>query len=253
MTTLSPPRDFPRLSCVFAIARIRIKRVLRTRLGFAALLVAGAPWLLVEGSTLFARLSALAEFSVIGLTVLAAGAIADDIDSGEYAILLTHGVSAIEAIAAGAIGSLALGVVIVALQLPIALHGVAAWHLTTLLLCMFWLAALLAGWLGVMLLLATILSGKANAVAMVGLLIAVPIGLGSGLLERIPPAPAAVVRSALQVVPQLNHVNLMFRGVIYRSPASPLAAVVLLTSPIVWFTLAALRLKRVEGAGRLTQ
>ncbi len=246
-------RDVPRLSCVVAIARIRFKRVLRTGLGVAALLIAAVPWLLVEGTTLFARMSALAEFSVVSLTVLAAGAIADDIDSGEYAILLTHGVSAIEAIAGGAIGTLALGVAIVALQLPIALHGVVTWQLTTMLLCMFWLAALLAGWLGVMLLFATMLSGKANAVAMVGLLIAVPVALGSGLLERIPPAPAAVLRSALQAMPQLNHVNAMFRGVIYRSPASPLAAVVLLTSPIVWFTFAAVRLHRIEGAGRLTQ
>ena len=253
MTNEPTSRALPRLSCVVAIARIRIKRVLRTGLGAAAVLITVAPWLLVEGATLFARLSALAEFSVVGLTVLGAGAIADDIDSGEYAILLTHGVTALEAIAGGAIASLALGLVTVAVQLPIALHGVVAWQLTTLLLCLFWLAALLAGWLGIMLLFATILSGKANSVAMVGLLIAVPVGLGSGLLERVPPAPAAVVRSALQAMPQLNHVNVMFRSVIYRSPASRLATVVLLTAPIVWFTLAALRLNRIEGAGRLTQ
>ena len=253
MNNIRAPRDLPRLSCVVAIARIRITRVLRTGLGVAALIIAGAPWLLVEGTTLFARLSALAEFSVVGLTVLAAGAIADDIDSGEYAILLTHGVSAIEAIAGGAIGSSALGLVIVALQLPIALRGVVTWQLSTMLLCMFWLAALLAGWVGIMLLFATMLSGKANAVAMVGLLIAVPVGLGSGLLERFPPVPAAVVRSALQAIPQINYVNAMFRAVIYRSPAPPLATVVLLTSPMVWFTLAALRLNRIEAAGRLTQ
>lgn len=238
---------------VLAIARVRVLRVLRTGLGFAALLLAIAPWLLVERSTLYARLSALAEFTVVGLTVLAAGAIADDVDSGEYAILRTHGASAIEVIAGGAIASLALSLILVAVQLPIALHGVAVWHPRALLLCMAWLASLLAGWLGMMLLLGTILPGKANAVAMVGLLIAVPVGLATGVLDRLPAVPAALVRSGLHVLPQLDHANAMLRSAVYRTPASPLAAAVLLASPVVYVALASFRLNRLESAGRLTQ
>lgn len=251
--TVPSTRTFPSRARIAAVARVRIIRVLRMRLGTAALLITLAPWLLVNGVTLYARLSALAQFTLAGLTVLAAGAVADDVESGEYAILLTHGASPMEVLAGAAVASFALGVILIGLQLPIAMRGVDVAHTMPVLHCIAWLTALLASWLAMMLFFATILEGKANAIAMIAVLIVVPVGLSSGLLERIPAAPAAVVRGVLQVMPRLDHVNEMFRAVLYRSPVSPLAPIVLLASPIVYFALAALRLNRLESAGRLTQ
>jgi hypothetical protein len=120
-----------------------------------------------------------------------------------------------------------------------------------LLLCMVWLAALLAGWLALMLLLATFLDGKANAVAMLGVLF-LPI-VDATLLERLPHAPAVAVRNALQTLPQLSHVTTMFRVLLTRSPGTAVAPLVLILSPLFYFAWASFRLYRLEPAGRLSQ
>ena len=253
---MTAPRALPRtisLTRVAAIARVRIIRVIRSRLAIVALLIVLPPWMLVDGGTLLARMSALAEFSVAGLTVVAAGALADDLDNGEYAIAVTHATGPVELLAGYAAASFLLVAALVALQLPIALAGPGWTQVGPALLCIAWLAALLAGWLGLMLLLATWLEGKANALAMAALFVIVPVALTSGFLDRLPAAPAAIVRSALQLAPQLNHVNAIFRALLYRSSPPALAPVIVLVSPIVYFAFALLRLYRIEPAGRLTQ
>ena len=63
---------------------------MRTRLALAALVLALMPWLLVDSSSLVARFSSLTEFTLVGLTLIGAGALSDDIDSGEYAIAHGH-------------------------------------------------------------------------------------------------------------------------------------------------------------------
>lgn len=234
-----------------AVARVRARRVVRTRLALVALVFALLPWALVDGHVLVARLSSLAEFSLVGLTVLGAGAIGDDLDSGEYAVATTHDISPIEMLAGQAAASLALGGLLVALQLPIALAGVAIPQVVPVLLCMVWLAALLAGWLALMLLLATFLDGKANGVAMIGVLF-LPV-IDAGLLERLPHAPGVAIRNALQLLPQLNHATVMFRVLLSRTPATMVAPVVLVLSPLFYFAWASFRLYRLEPAGRLTQ
>lgn len=251
MTDQTSARPAISLSRIGAIASVRTRRVVRTRLALAALVLALLPWALVDGHVLVARLSSLAEFSLAGLTVLGAGAIGDDLDSGEYAIAMTHDISPIEMLAGQAAASLALGALLVALQLPLALAGIAIPQVVPLLLCMVWLAALLAGWLALMLLLATFLDGKANGVAMIGVLF-LPV-IDAGVLERLPHAPAVAIRNVLQLLPQLSHATAMFHLLLYRAPATMVAPFVLILSPLFYFAWASYRLYRFEPAGRLTQ
>jgi len=251
MTDQSLARPSISLSRIGALAVVRARRVVRTRLALAALVLALLPWALVDGHSLLSRLSSLTEFSLAGLTLLGAGAVGDDLASGEYAIAMTHDVSPVEMLAGQAAASLALGATLVGLQLPIALAGVATPSIVPLMLCIVWLAALLAGWLGLMLLLATFLDGKANAVAMLGLLF-LPI-VDATLLERLPHAPAVVIRNTLQLLPQLSHATTMFRVLLSRSPGTMIAPFVLILSPLFYFAWASLRLYRLEPAGRLTQ
>jgi hypothetical protein len=104
-----------------------------------------------------------------------------------------------------------------------------------------------------LLLLATVLEGKANAVAMIGVLAVVPLLVDGSLMDRLPPAVAEVARDVLQVVPQLKHATTMFSATLGAHAAPMSVRVVLLLSPFFYFTLATARLYRLEPAGRLTQ
>jgi hypothetical protein len=252
MTTPRSRRSPIVLRRMTAVMKVRMRRVVRTRVALAALAFALLPWALVEATTLLGRMSALAEFSLVGLTVLAAGAIGDDLDSGEYAVVLAHDTSPFEVLLGNAAASLVLASALVALQLPLALASVGAGHVMTVLLCLWWLSALLAGWLSLMLLLATVLEGKSNAIAMIPVLF-VPLVLQTGLVDRLPRAFALATRTALQLLPQSNHATALFRSITYRTPAPALPPVVLVVSPFLYFALASYRLHRLEPAGRLTQ
>ena len=252
MTTYPRVRQAISARRVAAVAQLRMRRVVRTRILLVALVLALLPWAIVEDNTLLARLSALATFTIAGITALAAGAVADDVDDGEFAIVATHGATPLEVLGGQAAATLVLTALLVALQLPIALRGIPVPRLLPLVLCIAWLAALLAGWLAVMLLLATFLEGKANALAMIGV-IGLPFVLGAGLLDRLPHFAAVAVRNALALLPQVDHATAMFRAVLSRSPAPPMTPFVLIASPLVYFALASVRLARIQPAGRLTQ
>lgn len=252
MTNVPATRATVSLTRVAAVARLRLRRVVRTRLVFVALLLALLPWAIVDGSSLLARLSALTSFTVVGLTALAAGAIADDLDSGEYAIAVTHDATPIEVLGGQAAATLALTAALVAMQLPIAFKGTAIPAIAPLLLCMAWLGAFLAGWLALMLLLATLLEGKANAVAMIPVLL-LPLVLGAGGVDRLPHLAAMIIRGVLQLLPQVEQVTAMFRAMLGRSSAPVATPFVLLASPFLYFALASVRLHRIQPAGRLTQ
>jgi len=248
----SPARSIISIARIAAIARLRLRRVLRTRILLAALVLALLPWAVVNGASLVARLSALATFTVAGLTALAAGAVGDDLESGEYAIVMTHGATPVEVLGGQAATGLGVTAILVALQLPIALSGTVIPHVVPLLVCVAWLVALLAGWLALMLLLATFLEGKANAVAMIALFF-VPLLLGAELLDHLPRFAAVIVRAALQLLPQIDHATGMFRAILLRAPTPRIAPFVLVASPFIYFALASVRLQRLEPAGRLTQ
>ena len=245
-------RPAPSLTRIAALARLRLRRVVRTRLALVALVLALLPWAIVESSSLIARLSALATFTVVGLTALGAGAIADDLESGEYAIVVTHGASPLEVLGGQAAATLMLTAALVGIQLPIAFNGTAIPAIAPLFLCTIWLAAFLAGWLALMLLLATLLEGKANAVAMIAVLF-LPLALGAGVLDRLPHLPATVIRGALQLLPQVDQATAMFRASLGRATAPAPTPFVLLASPLLYFALASVRLHRIQPAGRLTQ
>ena len=238
---------------MLAVARVRVHRAIRTRLVLAALVLALLPWCLVESSALLVRLSSLAEFTLAGLAALGAGVLSDDIDSGEYAIALTHDCSPVEVLAGQGAASLALIAVLVLLQLPIALYGVSRPGLSPLLFSLAWVVALSASWLGLLMLLGTVLDGKANAVAMVAALAIVPLLVGGGILDRAPRTLAMAVHGALQLLPQMDHATKIVRSLVLGTPVPVVPSLVLLVSPVLYFALALVRLYRLEPAGRLTQ
>ena len=246
-------RRFASWARIRAIASVRVRRVIRTRIAIAAVVLALMPWLLVDSLALLPRLVSLVEFTLVGLTVIAAGAVSEDLDSGEYAVIVTHDASPVDALAGQGAASLALTGLLVSAQLPIALSTAALPAPLALVQCMAWLGALLVAWLAVMLLLATFLEGKANAVAMAALLVLVPLVDGPAVLGRLPGAIATLAHAALQCAPRASHVTAMFRAVLEHRSAGVFPPLVLLLSPVLWFTLAALRLQRLEPAGRLTQ
>ena len=252
MTHGPATRPMVSLKRVAAVARLRVRRAVRTRLLLVALVLALVPWAIVENTSLIARLSALTSFTVVGLTALAAGAIADDLDSGEYAIVMSHDAAPVEVLGGQAAATLAFTTVLVAIQLPIAFNGIAIPAIAPLLLCTAWLAAFLAGWLALMLLLATLLEGKANAVAMIPVLF-LPLVLNAGVLDRLPHLPSVMIRGALELLPQVGQVTTMFRAILARSPAPATEPFVLLASPFLYFAAASVRLQRIQPAGRLTQ
>ena len=246
----------PRISLSFArigaIALLRLRRISRTRLALAALVLALLPWLLIDTTSLLARLASLAEFSLVGATAIGAGALGDDIGSGEYAVIMTHDATPVEVLAGQWAASLAAAVVLVAMQLPLALAGIATPLVGPLLVCLGWLVALLAGWTALMLLLATVIEGKGNALAMVAVFLLPPIA-ASALLDGLPTTAASTVRAMVRLLPQLTHATAMFAAALGPARAPAIAPIILLASPFFYFALASLRLYRIEPAGRLTQ
>ena len=237
---------------VRAIATTRIRRVVRTRVALAAALFALLPWAIVDTPTLAGRLSALAEFSVVGLTMLAAGSIGDDLDSGEFAIAISHDVSPLEILAGNSAASLLLSSILVAIQLPLLCMGVATPDAAIIVGAVLALLALLAGWLAVMLLLGTFLEGKGNAIAMIAVLF-LPVVVQLGVLARLPPRMSSIAEQALRVLPQVDQVTAVVRALIDRSLVPSLDLTVLIASPFIYLALATYRLHRLEPAGRLTQ
>lgn len=252
---MTEERTLPRAFSVVrfrAIAATRIRRVVRTRVALAAALFALLPWTIVDTPLLLGRLSTLAEFSVVGLTVLAAGSIGDDLDSGEFAIAISHDVSPAEILVGNAAGSLLLASFLVVAQLPPVLRGIAVPDVWIIARCMLALIPFLAGWLALMLLLGTFLDGKGNAIAMV-LVLFVPFAVQLGVLVRLPSRMAAISEQAIRVLPQVNQVTAVFRALVERTPLQAIDLTVLIASPFVYFALATYRLHRLEPAGRLTQ
>ena len=246
---LAPPLSLTRIR---AVAVVRLRRLVRTRRLILAALMVFLPWLLVDQTLLVARLGALTEFTVVGLTVLGAGMLAEDLEGGQFAISLTHDCAPLEILAGEAAATLLLTLLLAFAQLPIALGSATVAHLGALLLCMAWLAALLAGWLSLMLLAATVVGGVGNAVAMIPLLTIVPILEGSTILDRLPTGAGAVARFAIQLLPTPHQATRLYEWLLVGATPPRLAPIVLLAGPIVYFALAAVRVSRLEPAARVT-
>lgn len=251
MTTLTLSTRAPSWRRVGAVALLRARRLARTRRLLLATLMALLPWLAIDADQLLPRFAALTEFTIVGVTVLVAGALADDLDGGQYAIALTHDCPPLEVLLGEMVAALALSLVLVALGLPFALEAPAVAGLGALLLCLVWLVALVAGWIALMLLLATILRGVGNGVAMIPLLVALPVLSSATILGRLPARLADVVRFALQLVPAPQQAGRMYEAILLGAATPRIAPLVLLGAPFVYFTLAAARLARIEPAGRI--
>lgn len=234
-----------------AIAVVRARRLVRTRRVVLAAVLALLPWLAVGDVPLLARVGALTQFTVVGLTVLAAGAIAEDLDGGQYAVALTHGCSPIEAMLGETAATLLLALALTGAQLLFVIRHETIVELGLLLICLGWLAALLAGWMAVMLLVATLARGVGNAIAMIPLLTVVPLLATTGALDHLPAPVAAPLRALIQLLPTPQLVSEIHRSTFLGSAPPRSAMIVLLISPVVWFAAAALRLARLEPAARV--
>ncbi|NUO62940.1 MAG: hypothetical protein HOQ11_07070 [Gemmatimonadaceae bacterium] len=236
---------------VRAVAVVRLRRLVRTRRLALATLMTMLPWLIVEQELLVARISALTEFTVVGLTVLVAGAVAEDLDGGQYAISLTHDCRPVELLAGELAAALAVAFLLVALQLPVALRGAVASNVAAVMLCLAWLAALLAGWISLMLLFATVIEGVGNAVAMIPLLILPSLLSATTVLDRLPSLAAGLIRLVLDLAPTPRHAAALYQSLLLGAPLPRIAPLVLAAAPVAYFALAALRLSRMQPAGRV--
>lgn len=248
------PTDFafaPSLRRIRAIARVRALRLLRTRRAILAATLALLPWLALGDAPLAARLSALADFTLVGLTVLAAGAIAEDLDGGQLAIACTHGASPHDLLLGESAASLGFTLTLVALQLPLALGHDGVRQLALVLLCLAWLSLLLAAWLALMLFLATLLRGVGNAVATIPLLTVLPLLASAAFVDRLPAAIAPLIRVAVRLVPSPRLTAEIFGAILTGTPQPRLAVAVLMVSPPLFFVAALARLSRIEPAGRV--
>ncbi|HEX8850397.1 MAG TPA: hypothetical protein VF761_12750 [Gemmatimonadaceae bacterium] len=251
MTTLADSVRAASLRRVGAVARLRARRQIRSRRLLLAALMALLPWLAIDAAQLLPRIAALTEFTIVGATVLVAGALADDLDGGQYAIALTHDCLPLDALLGELIAGLVLSLLLVLLGLPFVLQAVTVARIGALLLCLVWLVALVAGWVSLMLLLATTLHGVGNGVAMIPLIFALPILSSATILGRLPAQLAGVARFALQLVPAPQQAGRMYEAILLGAAAPRIAAYALLAGPFVYFTVAAARLARIEPAGRI--
>ena len=251
MTTPALFMRAPSWRRVGAVALLRARRLARTRRLLLAALMALLPWLAIDGAELLPRIAALTEFTVVAVTVLVAGALADDLDGGQYAIVLTHDCPPLEVLLGEMTAALVLSLLLVAIGLPFALQAAVVAQLGAVLLCLIWLVALVAGWIALMLLLATILPGVGNGVAMIPLLVALPVLSSSAVLDRLPAQLAAVARFALQLLPAPQQAARVCEATLLGAASPRIAPLVLLGAPFAYFTLAAARLARVEPAGRI--
>lgn len=251
MTTPALFMRAPSWRRVGAVALLRARRLARTRRLLLAALMALLPWLALDGAELLPRIAALTEFTVVGVTVLVAGALADDLDGGQYAIVLTHDCPPLEVLLGEMIAALVLSLLLVAIGLPFALQVATVAQLGALLLCLVWLVALVAGWIALMLLLATILPGIGNGVAMIPLIVALPVLSSTAVVGRLPALLAAAARFALQLVPAPQQAGRMYETVLLGATTPRIAPLVLIAAPFVYFALAAARLARIEPAGRI--
>ncbi|HEX2780714.1 MAG TPA: hypothetical protein VHM30_14530 [Gemmatimonadaceae bacterium] len=234
-----------------AMAVVRARRLLRTRRLLLAAVMAILPWLAVGDVPLVVRLGALTQFTIVGLTVLGAGAIAEDLDGGPYAIAFTHSCSALEAMAGEAATTLLLTTGLAVAQLPFVLRHDTLVDIGIILMCSASLATLLVGWLAVMLLAATVARGVGNAIAMIPLLTVVPVLAGTDVLEPLPASLAVPLRTLAQLLPTPQLASEVYRWILQGGEAPRAAIAVLLLSPVVWFTVAAAHLRRLEPAARI--
>jgi hypothetical protein len=237
-----------------AIAQRVIRQRLRGRLIWWTLAVALLMWLTTGElhNTTRGTVSVLAIIAVLSTVFIAAGALADDLDSGALMLDLLASARPIHLAAGTAMGVFAAALpaitVVTLVAIPQVVRAVGAPNAVLLLSAVYLLAF---GWVALGTCLGTVIPGKGNAAVLA------PFFFGAGSaanqlpLADWPDALAAAARALWNGLPLVAHVQ-AWRDAILDAHSMPLIPVsVLLLGPVAWIALAAFilswRSQRLRG------
>ena len=238
---------------VIAVARVRLRYLIRSRVVVVAFLLAILPWFAVDRHDIDAEMGLLTGSALVGMLATASGVVSESLDDGAYCIALLHGASPLDVLVGECVGALTgmspIAVGFLYLSAP-AFDGN---PVIASILILAWLCVLVLGWLGAMLWLGTILPGKGNAIAMIPLLLAFAFPADALPVDSWPPLLASTARTLWNAMPLQSHATAMYAAILHDSTPPPLAPLALLVAPPLFLALAALQLSRLEAAGRIAR
>ena len=238
---------------VRCVARVRVRYLVRSRVAIVAFVLAVLPWFAVDRHDVDAELGLLTGSVLVGMLASASGVVADSLDDGFYCVGVLHGVTPIEVLLGEAAGALVGLVPVVAAFAVLSSTAFAGESLVRMTLALSWLALLVLGWLGMMLVLGTALPGKGNAIAMIPLLVAFAFPSDVLPVDSWPTVLAQIARTMWDAMPLQSHATAMYSAVLHGTSPPPIAPFALLLAPPICLALAAVRLSRLEAARRFAR
>lgn len=244
---------FPVPVRVRCVARMRVRYLVRSRVALVAFVLAVLPWFAVERHDADSELGLITGSVLVGMIASASGVVSDSLDDGFCCVAVLHGLTPTELLlgeAAGAVIGLIPVVIAFAFLSSAAFIGL---PVTTMVVALAWLALLVGSWLGMMLVLGTALPGKGNAIAMIPLLVAFAFPSDVLPVSSWPPLLARVARVSWDALPLQSHATAMYSAVLHGTSPPAMAPFALLIAPPICLATAALRLSRLEAAGRFAR
>ena len=245
--------SLPVLVRVRSIARVRVRYLVRSRVAIVAFVLAVLPWFAVDRHDADAELGLLTGSILVGMIATASGAVADSLDGGFYCVGILHGAGPVDVLLGEAAGALIGLAPVLAAFACLSSSAFAAEPLAMIMLAFTWLAVLVLGWLGMMLVLGTALPGKGNAIAMIPLLVAFAFPSDVLPVDSWPPLLAQVARTTWDAMPLQSHATAMYSAVLHGTTPPAMSPFSLLFAPPICLALAATRLSRLEAAGRFAR
>ena len=243
----------PALFRVRCVARTRVRYLIRSRVALVTFVLAVLPWFAIDRHDADAELGLLTGSVLVGMLASASGAVADSLDDGFYCIGVLHGVTPIEVLLGEATGALIGLVPVVSAFAVLSSTAFSTVPVEALLAALAWLILLLLGWLSIMLTLGTALPGKGNAIAMIPLLVAFAFPSDALPVDSWPPLIARLARTSWDAMPLQSHATAMYAAVLHGVAPPRMAPFALLLAPPLYLVLAAVRLSRLEAAGRFAR
>lgn len=240
-------------SHVAALAMLRLRRLWRTRVILLALAIGVLPLCVGTPGSVRGALAVLTSALLSATLVAAAGAVADDLESGSALLLALHGVTPLETILGDVAASLAVVGLVALGAIPLAAREISGVPPMALVGAGAWMATLVVAWAALLALLGGVLPGKGNSLSMI-----VPVGVfvlpAAALpLDWAPGWLAAAARIAWTLLPLQAHATAMYDALLANSPPPPAAPFVLVLSPVLYLAAGVCLLARLEPARRFTQ
>jgi hypothetical protein len=238
---------------VRCVARIRVRYLVRSRVALVAFVLAVLPWFAVDRHDAEAELGLLTGSVLVGMIASASGAVADSLDDGFYCLAVLHGLTPIELLLGETAGALIGLIPVITAFAFLSSAAFIGEPVATMVVALAWLALLVVGWLGMMLVFGTALPGKGNAIAMIPLLVAFAFPSDVLPVSSWPPLLARVARMSWDAMPLQSHATAMYSAVLHGTPPPALAPLALLLAPPTCLAIAAIRLSKLEAAGRFAR